>query len=242
MMPSLLRLTELVASEDFTLEQVEKLIQFDQILTVEVLRLANSADAVGQKRVGSVREAVLRLGGERISRYLFSRWLSGSVKIPLRNYGIDPARFWAHGVVVALACDILESNAEPSPPGVLFTAGLLHDMGKIVLDHFANRIGCSIDWSQVLDDEQLIAAEREFFGKTHEEVTVAMMRRWNFPDQVIRACTAIEVNSHLGILHRQAHAIDAWIMDPSLALPVPEAVAQRILKEYNDVKVSMGLD
>jgi HD-like signal output (HDOD) protein len=241
MMPSLLRLTELISSEDYTMDQVEKLVQFDQTLTVESLRLANAADAVGQKRISTVHDAVLRLGGERISKYLFSKWLKGSVKIPLRSYGIDPAGFWAHGAVIAIAADLLDKEQGSANPGVYFTAGLLHDLGKIILDHFAVRIGCEVDWKSLPSDADLLQVEHEFFGRTHEDIVVSLMTQWNFPEQVIQAMEGFTVANASQRLYRDSHHLEAWIQDPSIPLQVSPAMAERVQKEYATVRTMMGM-
>lgn len=241
MMPSLLRLTELISSEDYTMDQVEKLVQFDQTLTVEALRLANAADAVGQKRISTVHEAILRLGGERISKYLFSKWLKGSVKIPLRSYGIDPAGFWTHGAIVAIAADILDKDQGGSQQGVYFTAGLLHDLGKIILDHFAVRIGCEVDWKSLPSDADLLGVEREFFGKTHEEIVVSLMTQWNFPEQVIQAMEGFTFANQANTIYQDSHRIAAWIQDPASPLQVSSSLAEKVQKEFVSVKNMMGM-
>ena len=245
MVPSLLRLTELVGSGDYSLAEVEKLITYDQGLTLDTLKLANSATMVGRVRVASVKDAVVRLGGERLSKYLFSRWLGGSVKVPLRTYGIDAGRFWSHGVITALACEALSDGDEKS---IHFSAGLLHDMGKIVLDHFALRLGISLDWVQVPDSVQLLNMEKDLFGMDHGEIGAAIMKNWNFPDSVIDAANSMQGRSISNPILMAAHEIDLWILDQELQLEnpvlpsgIPEELAAKVLFDYQAIRATVGV-
>jgi putative nucleotidyltransferase with HDIG domain len=194
-----------------------------------------------------VKDAVVRLGGERLSKYLFSRWLGGSVKVPLRAYGIDASRFWSHGVIVALACETLSRDNDPAR--VSFSAGLLHDIGKVVLDHFALRLGMTVDWAAVPDAAELLEQEKKLFGMDHGEIGATIMRNWNFPDAVIDAALAMQGNSVMNPLLVAAHEIDAWVVEVELQLEEPRALpmgvteqqAGHILCEYQSVRAAIGV-
>lgn len=248
MVPSLLRLTELVGSGDYSLLDVEKLIHFDQGLTIDTLRLANSASMAAYKRIGSVREAVVRLGAERLSNYLFSRWLGGAVHVPLRSYGVDASRFWSHGVVAGLVCEHVGRSKGMDDAGLAFTAGLLHDFGKLVLDHFTQRMRIEVDWSSLPDTDELVEAERIVYGTDHRAIGASLMESWNFPDAIIK--TSVEIlgsnwdTSMLGLAHR----IDCWIVaqenhSDKCPLHAPEelALAQSVLKEFQAVREAVGV-
>lgn len=205
MMPSLLRLTEIVAEGDYTIKQVEEVIRLDPGLTLDSLRFANNAVNVGRAQVASVHDAVVRLGGERLFRYLYSRWLGGVVKIPLRSYGMDERRFWNHGVTVGLVCEKLaiEQKIDPS---LAFTGGLLHDIGKVVLNHLADRLRIEIDWSSLPDGELMVAMETELFGVDHRRVGRMLMEHWGFPPLLIDMSESV-VNIEV------AHIVDDLLLE-----------------------------
>lgn len=249
MVPSLLRLTELVGSGEYSLADVEHLIHFDQGLTLDTLRLANSVPLAAHVRIGSVREAVVRLGAERISHYLFSRWLGGAVSVPLRSYGIDAGRFWTHGVIIGLACEKRAQLQGMADAGLAFTAGLLHDFGKLVLDHFAMRMRIEVDWCSVPDTEALLEAEELVFGTDHRQIGAAVMRNWNFPEAIIQASTAIQGGAWDSSLIGFAHRIDAWVVaedqgegDGVILSADEQALAIEVRREYEAVRTAVGVE
>ena len=105
--PSLLHLAEVIASDDYTIAEVEQIVRVDTALTIDTLRYANSVENVGRSRVATVQDAIVRLGGERLFRYLYARWLVGIADKPLRSYGLDANYFWVHGITVAMAYEAL---------------------------------------------------------------------------------------------------------------------------------------
>lgn len=253
MVPSLLRLTELVGSGDYNLSEVEELIHYDQGLTIDTLRLANSVPMAAHNQIGSVHEAVIRLGGERITRYLYSRWLGGAVKVPLRSYGMDASRFWSHGVIVALVCESMAKTSKSGiDSGTMFTAGLLHDFGKVVLDHFAARMRIELDWQQIPDGSELYQLEQDVFGATHADIGAALMTNWHFSESVIAASKALHGDSCGSDVLRMAHRIDAWIVEQETGVPlplgaaclessdpIPEGIAQKVWSEYEKIRASV---
>lgn len=248
MVPSLLRLTELIGEGDYSLLDVEKLIHFDQGLTLDTLKLANSAAMASQVRIGSVREAVIRLGAERLSQYLFSRWLGGAVRIPLRAYGVDASRFWSHGVITGLTCERLAQQNGNADAGLSYTAGLLHDFGKLVLDHFAQRMRIEVDWSSLPDTDELMEAERLVFGTDHRAIGASLMNSWNFPETIIRASVEIRGTSWDSSMLGLAHRVDCWIVGQEqgsekcpLADPSEKELAQAVWQDYQTVRNAVGV-
>ena len=247
MVPSLLRLTEMVGFGEYSLTDVERLILFDQGLTLDTLKLANSAMMVAQKRIGSVREAVLRLGAERLSHYLFSRWLGGAVHVPLRSYGIDAGRFWSHGVIAGIVCEKISEQNGTEDSGLAFTAGLLHDFGKIVLDHFSMRMRIEVDWSSLLNTEELQEAERLVFGTDHMQVGASLMESWNFPEALVKASQEIRSGGWESSMLGYAHRVDCCILsqeqgeENACCDTVDRPLTEFVRQEYQNVKLALGM-
>jgi len=247
MVNSLLRLSELVNTSDYSLQEVEEIICLDQSLSMDTLRFANSAESAAQHRIGSIRESLIRLGASRIFQFLFSRWLRGTVKIPLLAYGISQVEFWKHGIIIGLAyADLRESDA-PDPAD--FTVGMLHDIGKVALSHMASHLRMEIDWSNLSDGPELAQAELDLCGMTHGEIGAAILDHWHFPQHQIDTARAMGSKyldqSRIG----KAHRVEKWIHvmelekhpEPIDLQNIPEVLANKVLQDFKAISNAMGV-
>lgn len=181
--PSLLQLTELIATDEYTIDDIEETIRFDTALTIDTLKYANSVENAGRAKVATVRDAVVRLGGQRLFKYLYARWLGGVAQRPLKSYGMEPDYFWVHGVTIGLAFELLAANRNIDG-AMAFTGGMLHDIGKIVLNNLAERFNLSIEVEANIEDEVLMEMESEVFGVNHRQMSALLMKKWGFPAEL----------------------------------------------------------
>jgi putative nucleotidyltransferase with HDIG domain len=100
------------------------------------------------------------------------------------GYGLLPGALWTHSVAVALACQLIAGRHDRQQRGLLFTVGLLHDIGKIVLNEYVAAEYAEI--VRVVRQEQLtfLEAERRVLGVTHAEVGEEVAKRWELPDPI----------------------------------------------------------
>ena len=128
----LLELLALFKQPDRDIDQVVKVISHDPSLTAEVLRRCNSAYFSGSQPAADMFEAVLRLGFYEMYRIVVVLFGSRAMSIPNGACGIQVEALWRHSVTTAVAAGVLAEHLQ-EPEGVAFTAGLLHDVGKVVL-------------------------------------------------------------------------------------------------------------
>lgn len=164
---------------------VGKLIEHDPGLTANVLRLANSATVRGWGEIDSVRAAVTRLGMKRVIQLALTSVTSDALSKPINGYGLSACQLWNHSVAVAVGTEYLLAGMDVSPPVHAFTAGLLHDIGKIVLGTFVdvnleNILSCAFENNISFD-----SAERQVLGIDHAEVGAALAEEWGFPAEIV---------------------------------------------------------
>jgi putative nucleotidyltransferase with HDIG domain len=105
---------------------------------------------------------------------------------PQRGYGLVAGALWEHSVTVALACQFLGQHCAVAEPGVLFTAGLLHDLGKVVLNEYV-----AAEYTEIMERVQgqnasFLAAEQDVLGFTHAEIGARLAQNWNLPEPIVR--------------------------------------------------------
>ena len=181
---SLMRLTNMILSGDYTIEDVTKIVRLDQGLTIDVISYANSAESGPAKDITSVQEAIVRMGGVRIMRYLLSKWFRGNVAAALGS-SKDSHALWLHGVMAAVASDIIIDECPELRHPAAFTTALLHDVGRVTLNRWAVHHGVSFDWNDC--DSEALEKESQVFGFHHAEVGAMILFKWNFPELIVEA-------------------------------------------------------
>jgi putative nucleotidyltransferase with HDIG domain len=183
------RLSALVADPDGRIEDIVALIQIDAVLAAKVLRLANSAASGSSRTIGTVREAVVRVGGGTALSLAVAGKARTTLRRDLPQFGIDGATQWKHSVAAALAADVLRGVSRLRVPPEAFTAALLHDIGKLVMASFLE--ADAIDWLERARQSGLSAlkAEAEVLGVNHAELGGLVAQHWGLPESIVRGVT-----------------------------------------------------
>ena len=180
----LARILQLVDADRVNGKELIAVIEHDQALTAKVLRLANSAFFGQSRRVAAIPRAVVLLGFTTV------RNLALGVKVwDVLGAGIARSRvdeLWSHAVAVALATRSLAARLRTGDPDEGFTAGLLHDVGRLVLamrfrDEYWRVVGGS---GEVQPIHELEAAT---VGIDHAEVAGWMLEAWSLPPKIVDA-------------------------------------------------------
>jgi len=186
--PALLaRLLPILSDVDGNFDEVVNVISVDQSLTAKLLKLCNSAFFGQSEPVSTVVEAVNRMGYQSV--YLLVAVINGSTCFPVPSpKGIDGGKLWRHSVLTAFNSRfIAESGGQDS--NLAFTAGLLHDIGKMVLCQVTPS-GPPVNFQAVTTAVSL-ANEQAVYGFNHPEIGGALLERWRLPTEL-----AVSVRFH----------------------------------------------
>lgn len=179
--PTLPRLLERVVAalddSEIDLGRVGDLIEIDQSLTSQILRLANSAFYGAQGRTSHVGPALLLLGTTVTRSVVLTSAVFDMHQIGLRG-------FWEHSIGCAVASGALAKVTGSVPAEEACAAGLLHDLGKVVLYR-----ELPDDFAQVIErthaeQRSFREVEREMLGVDHCDIATWLTSRWNFPPEL----------------------------------------------------------
>jgi HD-like signal output (HDOD) protein len=173
-----LEFLELSQREYFTAKDFENVISKDQALVARLLKQANSGLYGRSRSINSIPEAVVLVGLESLKKIVFAVSTEGLTRRTLTNYSYHHGQgFWMHSLGVAHASRVL---AEVSPACLLrseeiYVAGLLHDVGQLIIDDFlppgdGNSVSCR--------------KEIEAVGLDHTELAEHILRQWNLPESI----------------------------------------------------------
>ncbi len=179
------RLVQLLAKESVTAEEIAETMALDAGMAARVLHLANSVALGGGTQVDSVPEAVLRVGVDGVRDIVFALAMVGA----MRPAHFDYKPFWRHSLAVAFTAQALQMQSlKPGTPfPETYTAGLLHDIGMLVLDRALGTRYHEVIEAARASARPLVEVEHEMLGTDHAHTGGRMLQVWRFPQILIDA-------------------------------------------------------
>jgi putative nucleotidyltransferase with HDIG domain len=163
-------------------------IAIDVALTSKVLRIANSAYYGMPRSVSTVQEAIVILGMQVLRNVALAAASYDLLRKEYAGYGIGAGELWKHSISCAVTAQIIARKTRAVRSEEAFVAGLLHDIGKVILNvHVAPQFQAIMALAE-LDDMPFHLAEKEVLGFDHAEVGARLGEKWNLPSPL---CAAI---------------------------------------------------
>ncbi len=179
---SVISLLEIIEDPVVDVEKLLPIVDHDPGLTAGLLKLCNSPLYNFKRRIGSSRDALVLVGNLTFARLCFTLSLEPVLHSDLPGYELDLDKLWKHSLATAYgAAFLVKSIGLGDLRDRAFTAGLLHDIGKLVLDHDLAKYkpeSCPKITREI---------ERQCSGFDHAEAGAALLESWNVPMQVVSA-------------------------------------------------------
>jgi putative nucleotidyltransferase with HDIG domain len=174
----------LLNQTEVSIQELVDIVKFDPAITANVLRISNSAFFGLRREIHSLHQALLLLGTQELLKIIIA---CGATRLFCRStpgYFSDRLGLWRHSVSVALMANLLARELDHPERATSFTAGLLHDIGKVVLSLYVDQKFSEI--MEVVDGRGVSfqAAEKEVLGIDHAQLGGEMARLWDFPDRL----------------------------------------------------------
>jgi putative nucleotidyltransferase with HDIG domain len=175
-----LKLFNLLNIPNINLQEIEEVILSDQALTAKILKIANSAFYGLRRQIQLVNEAINVLGFKTLKDIV----IIASIRDVYKVFGLIEKKIWEHGVGVSFASGILTDFVPIVKKDEANLAGLLHDVGKIIINNnfpqeYANCMNI-VNQNKI----NFLEVERELFGFDHAEVGGMLAEKWGFADEL----------------------------------------------------------
>ena len=177
------QLMQLLSSDDTDATRVVQLIQYDPGLAANVLRASNTTAFAASRRVADLGEAIFRLGFNTVFQLVVAVSAARSLRPAQKGYGMGEGDLWQHSVTSGVAARLL-GRMTGHDENIAFTAGLLHDLGKVILSQVLEDTSFDLIRSLEKDGCSLLEAEKRVLGFHHAELGSRLLERWNFPTSV----------------------------------------------------------
>lgn len=180
------KLITMLKDPDSSAAQIEEVLKYDPGLTANILKLTNSAYFGIPAKVSSVKQAVVLLGWKRLLQLVMTMCMSTVMKKPVLGYDLPHGELWRHSVAVSVAAELVVKALKIPQADEVFTAALLHDVGKLVLGGFVQNDLHQIE-AMVAKGIAFEVAEFIVLGTDHAQIGAKILEKWSFPESLVNA-------------------------------------------------------
>ncbi|MFH1741948.1 MAG: HDOD domain-containing protein [bacterium] len=219
------RVMRMTRDPDVTANQLTRVISHDPGLTGNILRLCNSAYYGLPRVISSLPQAIMYLGFHTVRNLVLTCAISELLGGDRSIYGHSPGGLWSCSFACAVASQELCRRIRASLHDTAFTAGLLRDIGKVVIHRQIKDTVSTLVEMMTQGGLSLLEAERQTLGYTHPEIGAALADHWNFPYELVDAI----LNHHrpsdassVSLVTTVVHVADVMVIDRGYGVDLPQ--------------------
>lgn len=200
-----LQVLSIVNDPEYSLDALVQVVRTDPTLTARILKTCNSSLFSLQRRVSSVSEAVSFLGTRNLVKIVVATCTKSYFQRSGTGLYLSPREIWRHSIACGITCQILAEQSGIDEAATAFTAGILHNIGKIAISQFMDGVNLSPQSATARDDDggDFLDYERNLCSMDHATAGSLVLDRWLLP-------------SHLRRAIRNHHESDLVSVDPEL--------------------------
>ena len=200
-----LKIINLISEGDYAAEDIASTIETDQVLAAKILSLCNSALFSITRQIDSLADAVLILGEGHLLQMVATASVDSFLAGRQGGYSMLKGGLYKHAVGVAHAAKLIAQDSGQAPAGVAYTAGLLHDIGKVVLDRYFVSFRPLFYQNQDQAGDDMIDLERHFLGTDHQQAGLLLATGWGLPESITQVIAhhhyPEQAGSHQELVH-----------------------------------------
>ena len=182
-----LRILRNYQNERFALSDLTEALKQDQVLSAQTIKLANSALYKRVREVDTLQGAVGLLGRDTIIKCVVLKAVEGLFRDRSGGYSLCQGGLFHHARRTAQLCELMARTSQAANPNSAFLAGLLHDIGKVVLDQRLPEVASRFYHALEADTTGCLRSEKRLMGMDHTEAGGLLARKWGFPPSLVEA-------------------------------------------------------
>ena len=180
------QLVSVMDKPDSSMADIATVIQYDPVITASILKTCNSAFYGAKTPVESIKDAVNRLGVDKVVELALTT--SGSKILSGRQagYGLEEGEMWQYSVSSAVVAKDIAKKLGLKNRNTIFTAALLKDIGKVILEKYVKKEAQAISGLVGKKEFSFQEAEKKVLGIDHAELGAMIAKFWNFSPKMIK--------------------------------------------------------
>jgi putative nucleotidyltransferase with HDIG domain len=180
-----LKVLRMINEELYEIQNLTEEIRKDQVISARTLQLCNSVMFASRKKIESLDHALVMLGQHLLLKFVISASFNSFFNQCGMGYSLCKGGIYHHAVGTALIAEKLAVLTGKVESSLAYTAGLLHDIGKVVLDQYIIS-GFPLFYRQLNEEgKNFSEVEKQVLGTDHTEVGASLALNWSFPESLV---------------------------------------------------------
>jgi putative nucleotidyltransferase with HDIG domain len=180
-----LKILRIINSDRYEIKKVTEEIRKDQVISARTLQLCNSVMFARRKKIESLEHALVMLGRHLFLKFVISASLNNFFNQIGLGYSLCKGGIYHHAIGTAIIAEKLATITGRVEPALAYTAGLLHDIGKVALDQFIHS-GYPLFYREIIHGEKNFSeVEKQLLGTDHTEVGAELALNWSLPKSLV---------------------------------------------------------
>lgn len=181
------KIIALTDDPDSTVQDMEKAILKDSVLTTKILRLANSAYYGYARNISTISRAAVLLGFQAIKSLALASTMRTYLTDELKGYSLEKNQLWTQSQTCAIVSRFIAKQIKYPNPEEAYIAGLLRDIGKTILNQHMEKEYADVLSKIEMHNMSFLDAEGEVLGFNHAEIGEKVAEKWNLPKALVDA-------------------------------------------------------
>lgn len=179
-----LKILRLINEDNYDIAVLTEEMRKDQILSALTIKLCNSVYFPSRNTIESMDHALVYLGQKILVKFVISAAIKSYLNQAGMGYSLCKGGLYHHAVGTAIIAEKIARVTKKVDPALAYTGGLLHDIGKVVLDQHI-QAGLPLFYRQLYEEEKnSLEVERSIFGIDHQEAGSTLAQQWSFPESL----------------------------------------------------------
>lgn len=174
------RFKEAVENPDVSFDELGEVVAADLGLTARLLKIVNSPYYGFSNQIETIPHAISIIGNRQLSDLVLSTCIIDRFE-DVPSKAMDMQLFWEHSIACGLTAKIMANHLKMIDPNSIFVAGLLHDIGRLVICLNSPAIFSEVFLKAQLEDTSLLEVENKIMGFGHDQAGEELLRRWKLP-------------------------------------------------------------
>lgn len=182
-----LKILRLVGRDDYDINEISDEVRKDQVISAKTLQLSNSAMFSIRRRIETLDHALLLVGRDQLVKLVISASVRKLFEPDTHGYSLCKGGLYHHALGTAIVSEKLAQITGKVLPGLAYTAGLLHDIGKVVLDQYVSAAYPLFYRNVTQEHQSFLDAEKSILGIDHTQAGYELAVKWGFPETLAAA-------------------------------------------------------
>jgi len=182
-----LKVLRIIQEGDYDINKISEEVRKDQVISAKTIQLCNSALFSKRQDVASLDHALVFLGQELFLKLVISAAVQSYYSQCANGYSLCKGGLYHHAVGTAMVAEKIARMTQKVVPAIAYTAGLLHDIGKVVLDQYIAGAYPLLYREFQEQPSELIEAEQRILTVDHTHTGEMLARQWSLPDILTEA-------------------------------------------------------